>query len=200
MKQIQLLSLSLVILGLTACGPSSTKTSETLNTAEKKGDSAIQEIKSEVAKDWQLLEKENYAISYPKDWDLDQSEQMGTKFFLFSKLSSDKDVFKDNINLIIQDLKGQNIDFKKFVEISEGQIKTMFPNSNMEENKSILLNGKTFQKVIYTGDQGEYKLRFTQYYCVENDKAYVLTFSAETKEYNALKAVGESIMNSFKVK
>ncbi len=198
MKQLQLLSLTLVLVGLSACGASST--SETTNAAEKKSNDAVSEIKSVVAKDWQLLEKENYVISYPMNWDLDQSEQMGAKFFLFSKLSSDKDVFKDNINLIIQDLKDQNIDFKKFVEISEGQIKTMFPNSDIEENKKILLNGKTFQKVIYTGNHGEYKLRFMQYYCVENEKAYVLTFSAETKEYDKLKATGESIMNSFKVK
>ena len=81
--------------------------------------------------DWKTVDQLNYSIQYPPTWELNQSGQMGASFFLFSPLESDKDKFKENVNLLIQDLSGQNIDLNKYTEISEGQINTMVTNSTL---------------------------------------------------------------------
>ena len=73
--------------------------------------------------EWKSLNEKNYSIQYPVNWELNKSGQMNTSFILFSELTSEKDQFKENVNLIIQDLTGYNIDFEQYVQISENQIK-----------------------------------------------------------------------------
>ena len=150
--------------------------------------------------EWNSLNEKDYSIQYPEKWELNKSGQMGTSFILFSQLSSDTDQFKENVNLIIQDLTGHNIDLNKYVEISEGQIKAMITDENIISSNRIKNKGAEFQKVIYTGKQGIFNLKFEQYYWVVNDKAYVLTLTCEINEFNNFKGVGEKMLNSFKIK
>jgi len=150
--------------------------------------------------DWQLLNENGYSIQYPQDWDLNKSGQMGMSFILLSRQTSQQDNFRENVNLLIQDLKGQNINLDKYVEISEGQIKTLITNGRLFMSKRLFENGSEFQKVIYTGDQGVYKLKFEQFYWIKNGKAYVLTLTCELEQFETYKVSGEKILNSFRLK
>jgi len=150
--------------------------------------------------DWKTLNNSEFSINYPKNWELNSSGQMGTRFIIFSQLTDKNDQFKENVNLIIQDLTGYDFDLNKYVELSENQIKTMITESNILINKRITKNKKEYQKIIYTGRQGVYDLKFIQYYWLENNKAYVLTFTAEVNEFTKFKKTSENILNSFKLK
>lgn len=183
MKQIQLLALTYLFLSLMACGQTAQKNTE-----------------KETENGWKALSEINYYIQYPESWDIDKSGQMGTSVILLSKQSSQPDQFRENVNLIIQDLQGQIINLDKYVEISEGQIKTMITNGNLIESKRLSENGSEFQKVIYTGDQGAYKLKFEQYYWIKNGKAYVLTLTCELEQFEKYKVTGEKVLNSFRLK
>jgi len=149
---------------------------------------------------WESLSENNYSIKYPEHWDLNKSGQLGTSFFLFSPLSSEKDQFKENVNLLIQDLAGYNITLEKYVEISENQIKTMITDGQLIESERIVNRSLSYQKMIYTGKQGVFNLKFIQHYWVENNKAYVLTFTCEESQFNTFKSTGEQILNSFQLK
>ncbi len=151
-------------------------------------------------KGWSTFSDKNYSVQYPDTWILDRNPQMGMSFVVLSKLSDPKDQFKENVNLLIQDLKGKNMTLKSYTELSEEQIATMVTNGKLIESKTRNENGSEFQKLIYTGDQGMYKLKFEQYYWVKNEKAYVLTLTCETSQFEKFKATGEKIMNSFKFK
>jgi len=76
----------------------------------------------------------------------------------------------------------------------------MVTNSNLIESKRIKTDSDEFQKIIYTGDQGIFHLKYEQYYWVINDKAYVLTFTSEQDKFSDFKERGEKILNSFKLK
>ena len=54
--------------------------------------------------DWKIFDHLNYSISYPSTWELNHDGQMGTSFIISSPLESDNDNFKENVNLVIQDL------------------------------------------------------------------------------------------------
>ena len=148
---------------------------------------------------WKVLKETNYSIQYPDNWDLNKSGQMGSSFFIFSRQTSPQDKFRENVNLMIQSLQGQKINLDKYVEISEGQIKTMITNGNLIESKRLNLNGHEFQKVIYTGDQGAFKLKFEQYYWVLNGQAYILTLTCEKDQFDNYRLIGEKILNSFRL-
>ena len=149
---------------------------------------------------WKTLNTDEYFIQYPDDWQLDESGRMGTVFVLFSPLSSSQDLFKENVNLLIQDISTYELNLDQYTEISEGQIKSMITDSKIIESKREHEGSDEFHKMIYTGRQGKFNLTFEQYFWVENGKAYVLTFTCEQERFSEFKELGESIMSSFLIK
>lgn len=150
--------------------------------------------------DWKTIAQSNYSLQYPADWELNESGQLGTTLILFSPLESADDTFRENINLIVQDLTGYNLDLDKYAKISEEQVKTMITNSKIVESKKIPSNPNPYHKIIYTGTQGVFDLKFEQYYFIVDNKAYILTFTAERDNFGKFKKTGEEILNSFIIK
>jgi len=187
MKQMKFLGFAILLIILTGCGKSTKK-----NEVITKGNEATTII------GWKTIHENGYSIQYPGNWDLSKSGQMGMSFIILSKLSSEQDKFKENVNLLIQDLKGQNINLDKFVQISEGQISTLLTNGKLIESSRLNENNSEFHKFIYSADQGIYKLKIEQYFWVKNEKAYILTLSTETDQFEKYKKTGEQILNSFR--
>ncbi len=161
-----------------------------------------QDIKKEIKipEGWTSLSEDNYSINYPKDWDMNKSGFMGTKFVLLSPLASAQDQFRENVNLVEQDLTGRNINLDQYVEISKSQLKNFVTDGCLIESKRMTSETLDYQKIIYTGTQGVFKLKFEQYYCIVDKKVYVLTFTCEDHEFDNYKTVGEGILNSFNLK
>ena len=149
---------------------------------------------------WQNLSKRNYTIDYPKDWQVDESGQFSTDFMLLSPLASSTDQFRENINLVIQNLSGMGIDLDQFVSLSEQQLTSMFTNCRIINSKRAENQGNQFHKILFTAKQGIYDLKFQQYYWVINDQAYILTFTCEEKVYDDYHQIGGNIMDSFGLK
>jgi len=185
MKQI--LTVLLLLVSVVAYGQS---------TIERTTNNNHQQITS----DWKILDQPAYSIQYPSTWDLDQSGQMGTSFILFSPLESDTDKLKENVNLLIQDLSGLQIDLNDYVKISEGQIKTMITNVVLIESNRIKNDTVEYHEIVYSGDQGMFHLQFEQHYWVIDDKAFVLTFTSEKDKFNHSMKIVETILSSFIIK
>jgi hypothetical protein len=157
---------------------------------------------------WEILSKENYTIKHPPRWEVNTSGEMGTSFILFSPLVSKSEKFRTNINLIIQDLEGFDIDsrtinLKEYTERSIVEIKNQNTKSGGKIISSDLINvnGISHQKVIYTGVSKEgLKLQYEQYYWVEKNKAYVLTLTCQEYKFIDYQATGEKIFDSFIIK
>ena len=154
----------------------------------------------EQVNEWTSLEGLEFAVQHPKNWTIDTSGIMGTNFILFSPLSNAEDAFKENVNFIIQDLVGYKLTLKQYTDISKNQIKTIITDSKIVSCTTEKKHNLDYQKLIYTGKQGVYNLKFTQYYWVENSKAYVLTFTSEKSKYSQYRVTGNKILNSFIIK
>ena len=182
MNKIKLSGLTCLLLCLLSCG----------QTAQKKDLTIIEN-------GWKSIDENGFSIQYPENWDMNKTEQMGVCLAFLSKQTSPQDKFRENVNVLIQDLSGKNIDLDKYVVISEEQIKTMITNATLLESKRLSKNGSEFQKVIYTGDEGIFKLKFEQYYLIKDDKAYIITLTCEIDQFDAYKKTGEKILNSFQL-
>jgi len=145
-----------------------------------------------------LMDQPDFALSYPASWSFDQSGQAGTKFILFT--GQNNSGFRDNTNLIIQDLKGSGFDLDKYVTLSEGQVKTMITNSQIIESKRLKSKFGEFQEVVFTGDQGVFHLKWRQRYWVKGEKAFVLTLTTSQATYEQYTQVGQKLFDSFKLK
>lgn len=148
---------------------------------------------------WKKHSNKNYSINYPSEWTLNTSGQMGSEFILFANPDADADKFQENVNLIIQDVAGYGLDLAKFTDLSITQIKTMIADSKIMSQDKMNQNGKEFMKLNYTGKQGIFDLYFFQYYWVENEKAYILTFTAENEKLSDYQEIASKIMDSFRL-
>jgi len=152
-----------------------------------------------ISVEWTTLEIENYSFEYPKDWSLDQTGMMGTKFLLFSPFANTEDQFGENVNLIIQNLTGLNLNLESYTALSLSQIENFITDFQLTKSKTEEKDGMKYQHMIYTGKQGVFELTFEQYFWIINETAYVMTFTSETKQYEQYKKTGLAILDSFKL-
>jgi hypothetical protein len=156
-------------------------------------------INAHSQKNWKLHEDTTYSIQYPESWELNLSDQYGTSFFLFSPLGAD-DQFRENVNLIIEDLTGQQIDLNAYVDLARGQLEMVIGEFNLLESKRKKLHGTDFHQVMYTGTIDGMNLKIAQHLYVKNEKAYVLTLTCIREAFDKFQAIGEKIMESFELK
>ena len=154
----------------------------------------------DVLTDWNSIVDSSFSISYPKTWTLDRSGENGTSFYLFSPFLSSNDVFQENVNLIIQDVKGYGITLDEYTQFSIDDIGKSIQNSRILENIRKNAHGLSYHKMVYTGEINGFNLTFMQYYWVENEKVYLLTFTAEPDQFSKYLPVADRILNSFVIK
>jgi len=150
--------------------------------------------------EWKLIEHKNYAIQHPSNWSINESAAPGIELMIRSEKQGKEDVFLENVNLIIQDLSGYNLDLKAFTELSINQVSTYFTDAEVLLSETIEGAQYDYQKLIYVGKQGLMHMQFEQYFWVIDNEAYILTLTCDILEFKNYRAVGERIMDSFKIK
>ncbi len=150
--------------------------------------------------DWQTSENEEYFIQYPADWTFNNDGPLGAKFFVFAPLDSDKDTFRENVNLNVENLQGHDMDLGQYIEIAIEQIGKIITNVHLTTNERIGTGDREYHKVIYTGSLGEYNLQWEQHVRLANGQAYILTFCAEPDQFDSYKNTWEDIAATFRLK
>ncbi len=148
------------------------------------------------------LEQDNYSISYPEEWiSSDQKPQPTIQFMLLSDESSQKkDKFRENINLNTEDLGEQTVTLEEYSKISINQIKTQIPGVKIVATETIKLDGNDATELIWQADFGNgMELKFKQLFIISNAKAYILTFSSTTTEFDEYSEIADTILQSFKL-
>ena len=150
--------------------------------------------------EWKTLSEDGFDIQYPSNWTVEDGGLMGIELLLFSPLVDAADDFRENVNLLIQDISASNMTLEQYAELSENQIKTLINDGNLISSEQLQGHGLDYHKVVYTGTQGIFELKFEQFYWVIDGQAYVLTFTCKAETFEDYQAVGEQILESFKIK
>lgn len=151
--------------------------------------------------DWTEYSKGNISLQYPSDWELDETGNMGTTVILTSQQDDDDDMFRENVNVIIQDLSAYpGMTLEQYRDVSEKQLKGIFQNYKLLDNTIETVDGKQRLHFLYTGEQEGYTLKFEQYGWIIDGSAYIITFTTEKSMYNIYKETGQRILNSLQIK
>lgn len=151
---------------------------------------------------WKSFKIGNVQMDYPKEWELDESGQMMTTFILFADVDDESDLFKENINLIQQDLAEydmQGMTLKQYVDLTLAQLPAYMQNYALIGQREETRNGLTYHELVYKGEQGSFTLQFKQRLYLINDVAYILTFTAEEERYSAYDKLSGDILNAFTI-
>lgn len=148
---------------------------------------------------WPRVQDSSYTIDYPPDWELNKSGALGTDFFLFAPRESAVDSFRENINLLIEELPEPAMALDDYVAYSVEQGKAFITDLNLLASNPGEDGHGSYHQLVFTGRQGVFRLKWIQHYRIVEQKAYVLTATCQQSRYPYYRELVERIMASFAV-
>ena len=145
---------------------------------------------------WQIFQMPAYSFQYPDTFDLDTTGYSGTSFMLFSKKTSEQDSFRENITLLIQDV-GDTISLDRYVEIARAQVGTTITGGKVLESKRLMQDGMPYHRLVFSGKQGQFNLKWKQYYWIRKKKAWVITLTCHESQYGRFAGIADQLVNTF---
>jgi serine/threonine-protein kinase len=140
----------------------------------------------------------NVRIQYPQKWEKSEGV-MGSTVAFASPQESAKDLFKENVNLYVQALPADaKITLDEFTQQSIAQIKQMITDAQMVESTSDTLSNLPAHRVVYTGKQGQFNLKFYQTYLLKDSKVYIMTYTAQADQFDKYLPEARAIIDSLR--
>ncbi|MGC4038205.1 MAG: hypothetical protein QM764_19740 [Chitinophagaceae bacterium] len=144
--------------------------------------------------------REKYSISYPESWNLDTTKSYAADLILRSPLTDSLDDFSENLNVIVQDLHGQNYYLTKIGRESETQIKNLITDVSIIESKLDSNSSHQYYDLTFKGRQGKFLLTTIQRYYFKDETGYALTFTIKRGKEEEYITVAEKMFDSFRLR
>ena len=146
---------------------------------------------------WKNIKEKGYSISYPSHWAMSEGSADGIVFTLYAPGPKSFAGYEENINLMIHDLSGKNMDLDTYTRLCERQIHTMVSNSKMILSERIEASAVPFHQIMYTGDYNEQLLKWKMRFWVAKGNVYILTYTATKENFGLHIKVADEIMDTF---
>lgn len=154
--------------------------------------------------DWQTFENEKCSVKYPSTWTMQELTEeftsLGIEFSIVSAKENDKDEFFENVNFLSEPLTDPNSTLDTYANDVETLLKSFIKGYKKISSKKVNSQNGDFFMIEYTGKLGTAGLYWLQYTTVKNGKNYILSFTAEKKNYKLYKPTFETIWQSFLIK
>lgn len=146
---------------------------------------------------WNSYEGSNFSLKYPKDWTTDTSGTLWAKFFLYSPVEWANDPFKENVNLVTEDLSKKPMTLDEYAKASKTQIQKILKNVViLDEKKYTDSDGKEYYELHYTSGSDKLTLEFTQDYRIKDTTALIFTLTVQKWASNNFWEIGKQILAS----
>ena len=158
----------------------------------------LQQKESEPEVNFSLYENPNHGfkVDYPEAW----SKQSRDDFFatgitFFSPLEGESDNFKEQVSILVENLPS-DVDLEQYTEDSIAEIKKL-SDPNAKGAKEFNLGEHEGRQIIYTGEVSGNTVQRMQTWSVEDNRAYIVTYTAKPDSYDIYLPTVEKIMKSF---
>jgi eukaryotic-like serine/threonine-protein kinase len=139
----------------------------------------------------------NFTMTYPSEWEL--REMMNAIAFLSAK-ESEGDTFRENVNILMEDVSSSPMSLDQYMEISNGNIAKMIEGYKLIEKGEITLSNEKGYFSIFEGNANNYYLRFKSYTFMKGTKVYTLTYTALPESFDKFLPAAEGIVKSISLK
>ena len=140
-----------------------------------------------------------FKIKYPEKWEKQESQNPFTPdvvVFISPKRNS-ADAYQEKITVSIETLE-KPMSLDEYNNWSLNQIKTLTDVKILEENAKTVAN-KSGYAVVFDAKEEAKNMKKMQAWTLINNKAYVLTYTAENSEYSEYIKTAETMMNSLEI-
>lgn len=143
---------------------------------------------------------DNVSIQTPKGWTLKENPQPGTQASFLSSKEGEGDKFIENVGLNVSDLSAKpNVTLDEIVKAWTDQSQSEFPDSfKVVSEEKTTLGGVEAVKITYRAKDEVSALKGMAIFALKDNKAYILSYSAEEKSFDKFLDGVNQIINSFK--
>lgn len=139
---------------------------------------------------------DRFTIKYPENWE----KNVTTEYVTFlSAVESDSDAFRENVNVVVQDLSQQPTTMAEYTQATKDWISES--KGVLQLEREIQFAGNAATEVAYTMPANsiglDLELMFHQLWIIKDDKAYLLTYTAQPDRYEKFEAQAAEIFKSF---
>lgn len=151
----------------------------------------------EVPDGWVLYQSSNpgYSVIAPADWEFDTTGKMNTAMVLISPADSLNDFFRENVNLVYEDLSADPVGIDEYLIRSEKLIKQYVTDLQDYTKEK---RGDQYW-LSYTGKQGSVRVAYNQRVMMQGTRAYILNYTSIVGKETRHHANGAKILQSFQL-
>jgi len=139
--------------------------------------------------------KDNYSVKFPKEWE-NKENFMGCSIVSLSPKLNDADMFRENVNVAVEQLP-QGMGLNEYFDASVPTLAKVITDFQENEKGTTAINDNDAKWLIYSGRVGTTKLKCEQFYIVHDKHGYVITCSATPESYSDYKKIFEEAAHSF---
>ena len=136
-----------------------------------------------------------FTMTYPREW---TQEKVGNMAAFLSPQENFTDSFRENVNLMLQDLSQQPMDLKQYTELTKNQITQMFGDSAILSSGSKTIGGQPAVEMTYNMFNQGHHLKIKQYWFIIGTTAYLFTYTAQPEKFSKFEETALTVINSFK--
>lgn len=155
---------------------------------------------SRPVKGWVKYSDSDYVISFPRGIKIEFNGAPGTRLMLITELENPKDSFRENIGLMSEINTNPHTKLEHYVTASQVKLNELINNFTLIESTRTKINGVETHKLVYSGRQGAYAIKWEQYIFLINGKAFILTYTSEFSSFGKFIDTFEKIASSLTFK
>ena len=138
-----------------------------------------------------------FKVDYPEAWSKQNRDDFfATGVVFLSPLQDDSDKFREGVSVLVENL-ANDMTLAEYTEESIAQIKKL-SDPNVGEAKAVNLGANEGRQVIYNSEENGTPVQRMQTWTVENNQAYVVTYTAQPDSYDDYLPTVEKMIESFK--
>ena len=146
--------------------------------------------------------KGGFSFSYNNLWEKQLIQNQPV--FLTKGDKEDGTNFRNNLNVIVQDLSQSPMSLDDYHKLTLQQMRQALGKNTVESDKSIILDGVNAKELIYTipkdiSKRNFISLKLKQIYLIKNNKAYLITYTAKTKDFKKYLKSANTFFETFKL-
>ena len=143
--------------------------------------------------------QQGFEVKYPARWTVKKNFQ-GAAALFYSPKENDLDLYRESVNIVVQDLSQSPMFLNKYTEMAIQQMQMVFgTNMHIMASEEVFFAGSPGHMLEFIGYGGETDLHYRIYWTLKGTFAYQFTYMAAKDNFNSYEEVVERMRRSFKI-
>lgn len=152
--------------------------------------------------EFSVYESSSYGVTikYPQDWQIHHIEDpfTGDVVKFWSPPTSNAQELIAEVNINVEDLK-EPTSLAEYTNFFVHEITKLFTNARIHESHATKLSNLPAHEVVYSGKEQGYKIKRMAVWTLKNNKAYIVTYTAEESQYDKFLKIAQTMIESLKI-